>query len=100
RASGAVAEDRGHPAAARLAGDLDRVAADGVGLVQIDDAGVGDRVALVGAGHLAARLAWHGERQGVQVVDDRLRNGRLAGAELDVPEGVAARSELADIEPL
>ena len=80
--------------------DLDGVAAHAVGFLQVDHAGIGDGVALVCAGNLAARLAGHGELESVQIVDDDLGHRLLAGAELDVAEIVADRSQVAHVEPL
>ncbi len=97
--SARIAEDRRHPAVAVVLGDLDGMSADAIRLVEVDSARIGDRVSLVGPRDLAACLARHRELERVQVVDDDLGDGRLAGAELDVTEVVARGTEVADVEP-
>jgi hypothetical protein len=51
-----IAQNRGHPAVAVLPRDVDGVAADAAGSVQVDRAGIGDGVALVCAGNPAWRM--------------------------------------------
>src|SRR5208337_2643024 len=98
--SAMIAQNRGHPAVAILPRDVDGVAADAVGFFQVDHAGVGDGVALICAGNLAARLARHRKLERVQVVDDHLGDRLPARAELHVTEIVANRPQFTHVEPL
>ena len=52
-----------------------------IGFFQIDRRGVGHRVPLIGARHIAAGRPFGRQADLVQIIDDDLRDGHLAGAE-------------------